>query len=79
MTPRRHNKITTAISLRRRETAARAAQDVGAGSGGERARLEAHIAELTAANRRLQLANASLQRRLDDAECGEGGLRSLER
>ena len=61
-------RITTAVSLRRREAAARRVQDAGPGSSGEVARLEAWVAELVAKNRRLELANAGLRRRLDDIE-----------
>jgi hypothetical protein len=61
-------RITTAVSLRRREAAARRVQDAGPGSCGEVARLEAWVAELVAKNRQLEIANAGLRRRLDDIE-----------
>jgi regulator of replication initiation timing len=64
----RQRRITTAVSLRRREAAARRTQDA-IGPATEIARLQAHVAELLTTIRRLELANAGLQRRLDDAEC----------
>jgi hypothetical protein len=75
----RHSRITTAVAVRKRETQARRTQDVGAGSSGEIARLEAPVAELMATNRRLELANASLQCQLDELECEEEGSGSSER
>jgi hypothetical protein len=68
----RHRKITTAVALHKREAAARAVQ-AAVGPGSEIARLEARIEELMAANRRLEIANAGLQRQLDDPECEEDG------
>jgi regulator of replication initiation timing len=67
----RHRKIGTAPELRRREAAARRVQDA-AGPASEIARLQAHVVELLATVRRLELANAGLRRRLDDVECEDG-------
>jgi hypothetical protein len=67
----RQRRITTAVSLRRREAAARRVQDA-VGPGSEIARLQANIAELLTKIRRLEIANAGLLRRLDDVECEDG-------
>jgi hypothetical protein len=67
MAPRTHNKITTAVSLRRREAAARRAQDA-VGPGGEVARLQAHVAELLVAIRQRDLTIEGLRRRLEEHE-----------
>jgi regulator of replication initiation timing len=64
----RQRKITTAVSLRRREAAARRTQDA-TGPAAEIERLRAHVTELLAKIHQLKIANAGLQRRLDDIEC----------
>jgi hypothetical protein len=67
----RQRKITTATALKRREATARRVQDA-VGPGGEVARLQAYVAELLAAVRRLELANAGLRRRIEELDDEEG-------
>jgi hypothetical protein len=72
MIPRALNRTITATALRKREAAARRTQDA-VGPGSEIERLRAHVTELLAKIRQLEIANAGLQRRLSDIECCNGG------
>jgi hypothetical protein len=67
----RQRKITTAVSLRRREAAARRTQ-AATDPGAEIERLETHISELLAKIRQRDLVIAGLRSQLDDVECEEG-------
>jgi hypothetical protein len=68
MIPRVFNRTLTATALRRREAAARRTQDA-IGPAAELERLRAHVTELLAKIRQLEIANSGLQRRIDDIEC----------
>jgi hypothetical protein len=72
MKSRKHDRVITRARSRSKWAAvtAGAQQDVGPGSGGEIERLNAHIAELSAQVRRLELENDGLRHQLTKASEG---------
>jgi hypothetical protein len=67
----RQRKITTAVSLRRREAAARRTQ-AATDPAGEIARLAARINELERELALSRITIRGLNRRLDDFDCEDG-------